>query len=88
VPSSSLVNAEQEDFGSFVGQNRGVAKGEEVVFYYHFPGDQQIWLMTLYGKSEDADLTPKEKQALKRAIESKLRARQAARFAKQRKLRR
>jgi hypothetical protein len=43
------------------------------VIYYYFPGEQQIWLITLYVKS---------------AIEFELRARQAAKLAKQRKSRR
>jgi hypothetical protein len=58
------------------------------VIYYYFPGDQQIWLITLYDKNEASDLTPKERQALKNAIESELQARQAAKLAKQRKSRR
>jgi len=45
------------------------------VIYYFFPGEQQIWLMTLYDKNEASDVTPKEKQALKGAIETELRAR-------------
>ena len=58
------------------------------VIYYYFPGKQQIWLITLYDKNEASDLTPKERQAMKNAIESELRARQAAKLAKQRKSRR
>jgi hypothetical protein len=58
------------------------------VIYYYFPGEQQIWLITLYDKNEASDLTPKERQALKSAIEIELRARQAARLVKQRKSRR
>jgi hypothetical protein len=58
------------------------------VIYYYFPGERQIWLITLYDKDEASDLTPKERQALKSAIESELRARQAAKLAKQRKSRR
>jgi hypothetical protein len=58
------------------------------VIYYYFPGEQQIWLITLYDKDEASDLTPKERQALKSAIEIELRARQAAKLAKQRKSRR
>jgi hypothetical protein len=58
------------------------------VIYYYFPGEQQIWLITLYDKNEASDLTPKERQALKSAIEVELRARQAAKLAKQRKSRR
>jgi hypothetical protein len=58
------------------------------VIYYYFPGEQQIWLMTVYDKDEASDLTPKEKQALKSAIETEFRARQAAKLAKHRKPRR
>jgi hypothetical protein len=58
------------------------------VIYYYFPGERQIWLITLYDKDEASDLTPKERQALKSAIEIELRARQAAKLAKQKKSRR
>jgi hypothetical protein len=58
------------------------------VIYYYFPVEQQIWLITLYDKDEASDLTPKERQALKSASEIELRARQAAKLAKQRKSRR
>ena len=58
------------------------------VIYYYFPGEQQIWLMTLYDKDEASDLTPKERQALKNAIEIELRARQVTKVGKQRKPRR
>lgn len=58
------------------------------VIYYYFPGQQQIWLMTLYDKDEASDLTPKQRQGLKDAIEIELRARRAAKLAKQRKPRR
>src|SRR5437763_15461494 len=58
------------------------------VIYYYFPGEQQIWLMTLYDKAEGSDLTPKERQALKSAIAIEVRARQVAKLARQRKSRR
>jgi len=58
------------------------------VIYYYFAGEQQIWLMTLYDKDEASDLRPKEKQILKSAIETELRARQSAKLAKRRKSRR
>lgn len=48
------------------------------VIYYHFVVDHQIWMMTLYGKDEAADLAPREKKALKAAIEGECRAREAA----------
>jgi hypothetical protein len=47
------------------------------VIYYHFAADHQIWLMTVYGKDEAADLTPQEKKALKAAIERECKAREA-----------
>lgn len=51
------------------------------IIYYSFSSDQQIWLITLYDKNEAADLTPKEKRALKSAVEAELKARQAKRRA-------
>lgn len=41
------------------GQGR---RGGLRVIYYYFEQDMQIWLLTLYGKDEAADLTPKEKR--------------------------
>ncbi len=58
------------------------------VIYYYFPSEQQIWLMTLYAKNEVSDLTPKQKQALKCAIEDELRVRQTAKLRKRTKSRR
>ena len=58
------------------------------IIYYYFPADQQVWLMTLYDKDEASDLAPKERQALKNAIEAELKARQDARLARQKRLRR
>ncbi len=49
------------------------------IIYYYFASNRQIWLMTLYDKDEAADLTPKQKSALKHAIEAELRARKAKR---------
>ena len=42
------------------------------IIYYHFAGDSQIWLMTLYGKGEAANLTPAEKRILKAAVEREI----------------
>jgi hypothetical protein len=44
--------------------------------------------MTLYGKDEAADLTPKEKKTLKGAVEAELRTREADRLASEKRLRR
>ena len=53
------------------------------VIYFYFTSESQIWLMTLYGKDEIADLTPDEKRALKMAV-----GREARRRAQRRKARR
>ena len=70
--------------GDNVSSGKGRRGGLRVIYYY-FPGERQIWLITVYDKDEASDLTPKERQALKSASEIELRARQAA---KQRKSRR
>jgi hypothetical protein len=49
------------------------------VIYFHFAAEHQIWLMTLYGKNEAADLTPGQKKALKAAVERERKARETAR---------
>lgn len=51
------------------------------IIYFYFESERQIWLMTVYGKDEAADLTPKEKKALKAALEMELRARAGRRTA-------
>jgi hypothetical protein len=58
------------------------------IIYYYFPADCQIWLMTLFGKDEASDLSQKERESLKNAIESELRARRATHPARQAKSRR
>jgi hypothetical protein len=45
------------------------------IIYYHCKPDNQIWLMTLYDKNEAADLTAKEKKALKAWIANELETR-------------
>ena len=52
------------------------------VIHYYFSSESQIWLMTLYNKDEASDLTPRQKQALKTAIEAEIRARQLARLTR------
>jgi hypothetical protein len=54
------------------------------VIYYYFEQGRQLWLLTMYGKNEAADLTPKEKRALKAAVEEEIRQR-ARRRASRRK---
>lgn len=55
------------------------------VIYYYFVQDRQIFLMTLYGKDEATDLTPKQKKVLKSAVESELAARNAKKVPRRRK---
>jgi hypothetical protein len=40
------------------------------VIYYCFLSDEEIWLLTLYGKDEAADLTKDEKTQLRKALEA------------------
>jgi mRNA-degrading endonuclease RelE of RelBE toxin-antitoxin system len=63
-------------------------RGGMRIIYYYFSTDQQIWLMTIYGKDEASDLTPNERKALKNAIESELHSRQGAPLRSAKKLRR
>jgi hypothetical protein len=49
------------------------------VIYYYFAQDHQIWLMTLFDKSEASDLSPKEKKILRAAVEAELEARRSKR---------
>jgi hypothetical protein len=37
-------------------RGKGRKGGLRVIYLYYFPGDQQIWLMTLYDKAEASDL--------------------------------
>lgn len=61
-------------------RGKGRRSGLRVIYYY-FPSDSQIWMVTLFDKDEATDLTPREKQALKMAIEGELRARKVAKGA-------
>ncbi len=54
------------------------------IIYYYFLADQQIWLMTLYHKGEASDLTPRQKQALRVALEAELASRHSRQFAAKR----
>ncbi len=40
------------------------------VIYFNFENDKQIWLMTIYDKSEADDLTATQKKALKEVLET------------------
>lgn len=52
------------------------------VIYYYFAEDTQIWFLTLYGKDEASDLTPKERQILKTHLEEEKRQRAQLRAAR------
>ena len=57
-------------------QRRGQGKrGGLRVVYYYFDQDQQIWFLTMYGKDEAEDLSPKEKLLLKAAVDEEKRQR-------------
>jgi len=45
------------------------------IIYYCFLSDEEIWLLTLYGKDEASDLSKDEKAQLKRALEAERAAR-------------
>lgn len=45
------------------------------IIYYCFLSDEEIWLLTVYGKDEAADLSKDEKMQLRRALEAERAAR-------------
>ena len=49
------------------------------VIYYCFLTDEEIWLLTLYGKDEAVDLTKSEREQLRRALEAERAARKGRR---------
>ena len=63
-------------------RGKGTRGGLRII-YFHFASAEQIWLMTVYGKSEASDLTASEKKALRAAMEEELRLR-AGRFPRRR----
>lgn len=40
------------------------------IIYYLFLSDEEIWLLTLYDKDEATDLTPTQREQLRRALEA------------------
>jgi hypothetical protein len=68
------------------GRGKGRRGGLRIIYFY-FESERQLWLMTLYGKNEAADLTPREKKALKAALDLELRARAEKRAALRRRRR-
>jgi hypothetical protein len=45
------------------------------IIYYCFLSDEEIWLLTMYGKDEASDLTKDEKAQLRRVLEAERAAR-------------
>lgn len=61
-------------------RRRGRAKsGGLRVIYYYFAEDMQIWFLTVYGKDDAADLSPRDRQLLRASIEEEKRLRARAR---------
>lgn len=58
-----------------VPRRRKGKRGGLRVIYYYFATESRIWLVTLYGKGEVADLSPNEKRKLKAAIDEEGRRR-------------
>ena len=50
-------------------RGKGKRSGLRVI-YYSFLSDEEIWMLTLYGKDEAADLSKDEKTQLRKALES------------------
>jgi hypothetical protein len=48
-------------------RSKGKRGGLRVIFY-HWSGGPEFWLFTLYDKDEMADLTPKQRAALKERV--------------------
>ena len=64
----------------WVDERRGKGKrGGLRIIYFYFEQDEQIWLLTVYGKDEAADLSREQKRALHAAITAEKAARKATR---------
>ncbi len=58
-------------------RSKGKRGGLRVIYYY-WAGGPEFWLFTLYDKHEMADLTPKQREALKERIKDELKTRRKA----------
>ena len=66
-------------------ESRGKGKrGGLRIIYYLLPEEHQVWLCTLYGKGEAADLTPVQKAQLRAVIEAERNARSGNRSERRR----
>lgn len=62
----------------FADARRGKGKrGGLRVIYYWWSAGMQFWLYTLYDKDEVADLTPKQRKALKAMLKTELESRRS-----------
>lgn len=62
----------------FADPRRGKGKGKRGglrVIYYFWTGGPEFWLFTLYDKDEIADLTAKQRAALKELVKTELKMR-------------
>jgi hypothetical protein len=53
-------------------RSKGKRGGLRVIYYY-WTGGPEFWLFTLYDKDEMADLTPKQRAALKECVKDEFR---------------
>jgi hypothetical protein len=60
-----------------VRRGKGRRGGLRVIYYWWQAG-MQFWLFTIYDKGEMADLTPPQRQMLKRMIKAELEARRTS----------
>ena len=77
-PEAGNVMAGTGGFRKLRWSDRTRGKGKRGglrIIYYWLSDWQQIWLFTLYGKDEAADLTPTQKAQLREAITAELNAR-------------
>jgi|SRR5581483_2361548 len=64
-------------------RGKGRRSGLRIIYYY-FISDEQIWLMTVYGKNEADDLTAAEKKMIKAALTVELKDREKRRATRKR----
>lgn len=57
-------------------RSKGKRGGLRVIYYWWSPG-MQFWLYTLYNKDEMADLTARQRKALKDMLKAELQSRRA-----------
>lgn len=73
-PILSEYQHTDQDHLSDARRSKGKRGGLRVIYYY-WTGGPEFWLFTLYDKDEMADLTPKQREALKERIKDELKAR-------------